>query len=226
MKNLISDTCNNCGKDVQVEGYYPDAGCICSDECLRALREPIRLRQAGIDEGLYAEMRLDNYVFEDDSLKERLYKYLEHPNWRGWGFFGDVGTGKTHLAVGITREMIERYSLKAKVISVPEFIASLRDNVMVAGKNQSLMHKYKNIEFLVLDDLGAEKSSEYVVQQMFLLMNHRLVHKKPTIITSNFSLRLISERIDERIASRILQMCRIIILPGGDYRLNKQQEGA
>lgn len=221
MTKSDTDTCKNCGKEVENPPYYPEVGCICSEDCYRAIIIPIRLRQAGLDEGLYAEMRLDNYEFGDDSLKESLYSYLEHPDPKGWAFLGDVGTGKTHLAVGMTREMIERYMLKAKVISTPALMASFYDNMKVDGRIQSLMELYKEVDLFVLDDLGAEKPSDYAATQIFLVMNHRLMHKKLTFITSNYSIRIIAERVGDRIASRIIEMCRLVIISGGDYRLKK-----
>ena len=216
-----TDTCKNCGKEVENPRYHPEVGCVCSEDCFRAVIIPIRLRQAGLDEGLYAEMQLDNFEFGDDRLKESLYYYLEHPDPKGWAFLGDVGVGKTHLAVGMAREIIERYMLNAKMISTPALMASLYDNMKVDGKIRSLMETYKETDLLVLDDLGAELPSEYAKAQIFLVMDHRLMHKKLTLITSNYSIRIIAERVGDRIASRIIEMCRPVSISGGDNRLNK-----
>ena len=216
-----TDTCKNCRKEVENPRYYAGVGCVCSEDCFRAVKVPIKLRQAGLDEGLYAEMRLDNFEFGDNGLKESLYYYLEHPDPKGWAFLGDVGVGKTHLAVGMAREMIERYMLTAKVISTPALMASFYDNMKVDGRIHSLMELYKEVDLLVLDDIGTELPSDYAKTQIFLVMDHRLMHKKLTLLTSNYSIRIIAERVGDRIASRIIEMCRLVIISGGDYRLKK-----
>ena len=222
--NSTFDSCKNCGKETEITGYYPIAGCVCSLECYKAIMVPHLIKESGLDEDDYRKKRLDNFRFHKDELKKRIYDYLEKPDKKGWAFIGVNGTGKTHLVTGIAIEMVERHLTKTKIISTPELMASLIANMTYDGEVDRLMSEYKNIDLLVLDDLGAEKSSEYAVQQLFLVIDNRLRHKKLTIITSNYSINDMSKYVSQRIASRILEMCRVEILPGGDYRVKIQKD--
>ena len=221
--NSTFDICSNCGKEGNW-GCYPIAGYVCSLECYKAKMVPYLIKKSGLDEDDYQKKRLDNFRFHKDELKKRIYDYLEKPDKKGWAFIGDNGTGKSHLATGIAIEMIERHLTKTKIISTPELMGSLFANMNNDGGVDRLMSKYKNIDLLVLDDLGAEKSSEYAVQQLFLVIDHRLRNKKLTFITSNYSIKDLSKYVSQRIASRILEMCRVEILSGGDYRLKIQKD--
>ena len=221
--NSTFDICSNCDKEGNW-GCYPIAGYVCSPECYKAKIVPYLIKKSGLDEDDYQKKRLDNFRFLKDELKKRIYDYLEKPDKKGWAFIGDNGTGKSHLATGIAIEMIERHLTKTKIISTPELMGSLFANMNHDGGVERMMKEYKDIKLLVLDDLGAEKSSEYAVQQLFLVIDHRLRNNKLTFITSNYSINDLSKYVSQRIASRILEMCRVEILSGGDYRLKIQRD--
>src|SRR3990167_9483378 len=71
---------------------------------------------------------------------------------------------------------------------------------------------------LIIDDIGAEKMSDWVRQILYYIINEREQRLLPTVITSNFSLQQIAEQIDIRISSRIAGMCKLIKLTGMDRR--------
>jgi len=221
--NSTFDICSNCGKEGNW-GCYPIAGYVCSLECHRAIKIPYLIKKSSLDEADLKEKRLKNFRFHEDGLRKRIYDYLEKPDKKGWAFIGDNGTGKSHLAIAIAVEMIERHLIETKIISTPELMGSLFANMNNDGEVDRLMYNYKDIDLLVLDDLGAEKSSEYAVQQLFLVIDYRLRNKKLTFITSNYSINDLGKYVSQRIASRILEMCRVVILPGGDYRLKIQKD--
>jgi len=85
-----------------------------------------------------------------------------------------------------------------------------------------LADNYIHIEgdVLFLDDLGAEKMTDFVRQSLYAIINYREQHELPTIITSNYNLSNISGKIDDRIASRIAGMCEVIEIKGNDRRLS------
>ena len=75
---------------------------------------------------------------------------------------------------------------------------------------------------LILDDLGAEKVTEYVRQSLYTLINKRYLDNLPTFFTSNLSLDEIAARLDDRISSRIFEMCGAPIdLGNEDLRLKR-----
>jgi hypothetical protein len=72
---------------------------------------------------------------------------------------------------------------------------------------------------LILDDIGTEKPSEWAQQNIFLIIDRRYETLRQTIFTSNLSLDELSERLGDRITSRIAEMCKVIELKGKDRRI-------
>ena len=72
---------------------------------------------------------------------------------------------------------------------------------------------------LALDDLGSEQVTDWVREQLFLVINSRYEQMLPTIITTNDSLESLEEHVGQRITSRIAGMCQGVVLDGPDYRL-------
>lgn len=130
---------------------------------------------------------------------------------------GDTGCGKTHLACALLNEIKTRD--ESKFISVPALLvkarSSFRDNSPIT--EDDLISEYTRCSVLCLDDLGAEKTTSYSIQVLYLIIEQRISEGKRTIITTNLSLPEIERQIDKRIASRISGMVNIKInMP--DYR--------
>lgn len=130
---------------------------------------------------------------------------------------GNTGCGKTHLACAFLNE-IKTYD-PAKFISVPALLVKARscfnDNSPIT--EDELIREYSRCSVLCLDDLGAEKTTAYSIQVLYLIIDQRIAEGKRTIITTNLSLPEIEKQIDRRIASRIAGMVNIKInMP--DYR--------
>jgi len=154
--------------------------------------------------------------------------------WRqGYFFTGNSGTGKTALACVLAKEVIKGVSDydwvygKSKefgFITVPDFLLEIETGFkgryydeMPAG----IIEKYASIEYLILDDLGAERSSEWVLEHLYILLNRREQNCRDNIIiTSNLSLDELSGKIGDRITSRISGMTKTIRFTGKDRRLN------
>lgn len=149
---------------------------------------------------------------------------------------GIPGTGKSHLAVGLMREAIlaaepvkdypyERWThapLPA-FVEVPELLMEIRatydkDNSVT---EEEVIGRYSRCSFLVLDDLGVEKTTEWSLQTLYVLVNRRWREQKRTIFTSNLSLADLGAKLSDRISSRIGGMCRVIELTGKDRRLKR-----
>lgn len=140
---------------------------------------------------------------------------------------GDFGTGKTYKAISILKGYIQGLpsdcfvsrsiiSSKAFFITAPELLLKIRANI---ESEENIVNQLSSIELLVIDDLGAEKTSEWVLQTFYIILNRRYSDKLQTIITSNLSLDELREKLGDRIASRIAGMCKIIQLHGKDKRL-------
>ena len=79
---------------------------------------------------------------------------------------------------------------------------------------------------LFLDDLGAEKLTDFVRQITYYILNEREQHQLLTVITSNFSIKDLDKQIDSRISSRIAGMCEILKFTGKDQRLKSNDKKA
>ena len=214
--------------------YYP-----CTPECekkneqqewertRRESRVGTLQKRSGLSKRMkgYTFGNFDPYANPPQSMRaaERVESYLK--NWeenresgRGLYLCGGVGTGKTHLAVAVMNEMM-RKQIPALFVTVPELLDNLREVYMVPGRNlDEWMDTVKNADLLVLDDLGAEKTTAWVQERIFVIVNHRYREALPTIFTSNIGPRDLATQLGERTASRIVAMTEGIELEGDDYR--------
>jgi DNA replication protein DnaC len=132
---------------------------------------------------------------------------------------GPCGTGKTHLVAGIVRQFIFKgvnIAFKRSADFHREVREMFRPDSPIC--EAALMSTLEKARFLVLDDLGAGSLSDCERRYTLELLDTRLNSMRPTIITSNWSLQEIAERMDERIASRLAGFAALE-LTGKDKRL-------
>jgi len=136
----------------------------------------------------------------------------------GWiTLLGGVGTGKTHLLAAVANALMYTTARPLYCV-VPEFLAFLRES-FDAGQSESCSRRFelvRNAGVLLLDDLGAEKESEWTQEQLYRVINHRYNEGLPTLIASNLPL----SEIEPRIASRLrdTRIGQVIVMSGPDYR--------
>lgn len=126
---------------------------------------------------------------------------------------GETGTGKTGLAAATLKEWAARHGWPGRFIVVADWLAAVRAGF---GTNDAarLFDEAAHAACLVLDDLGAEKPTEWAVEQLFRLVNERSM-RRPTIVTSNYSLPDLQARfavaadpiLGERIVFRLIEQC-------------------
>lgn len=158
---------------------------------------------------------------------------LVKPNADGLYITGAAGVGKTHLATAWLAEMAPRLVRlgegyedlaydEAFWTSVPELLCELRATFNGEGSEAEVLRKYSGAALLVLDDLGAQKVSDWTVESLYLLVSRRVNNCLPTIVTSNLKLKEL-DQIDSRLASRLGGMA-YQDMPGGDRRLGAPRE--
>ncbi len=164
-----------------------------------------------------ARVKVDGYLEDWEENQEA---------GKGLYFCGGVGTGKTHLAVAVMNELIRKKRTPSLFVTVPELLDNLRETYNKPGRNlDEWMDAVQNAEFLVLDDLGSERTTEWVRERIFVIVNHRYREALPTVFTSNIGPKDLAEQLGERTASRIIAMCEWIQLEGQDYRETAAKEG-
>jgi DNA replication protein DnaC len=142
---------------------------------------------------------------------------------------GPTGTGKTHLAAAIVRNLI----LAGKIfrignlnwsygdfVTVPDLLLKLRQtfNSRKGDSESDIVDRLRTVPFLVLDDLGSEKPSEWVTTTLYTIVDARYREVMPTIVTTNLSMSQIASQLHPRIASR-LSDGKVIKLTGEDHRV-------
>ncbi len=129
---------------------------------------------------------------------------------------GPVGTGKTHLAAAILKVVFDK-NVSAAMVVVPELLEEIRQSYV--DNTQKLTEKVKSKRFLVLDDFGAEKTTDWVQEQLYNLINYRYEHHLPTVITTNCDMDELKKKHGERTVDRIIEMCEGVKLEGTSYRV-------
>jgi len=128
---------------------------------------------------------------------------------------GNTGCGKTHLAVSMLKTGIDYY---CKFISVPNLLLKIRSSFNGGSETEEeIINNFSGYKTLVLDDLGAEKTSEFSITTLYLILDRRISECRQTIITTNLSQKEIEEVFGARIASRMAGMVNLKINMS-DYR--------
>lgn len=145
--------------------------------------------------------------------------FAENPE-RGLLLVGGTGSGKTHVAVGILIEVL-RQGFTGVYYNVTDLLSDLRSTFDSRNDLQeaTILDEVASVDLLVLDDLGAEKASDWVRDRLYLIVNTRYEAEKATIITTNCDDLDLKERVGPRIVSRTYEMCtRFHPFPHEDYR--------
>jgi DNA replication protein DnaC len=145
---------------------------------------------------------------------------------KGLWLTGDVGTGKTTLAMLISKAAIDNGRTVA-VYSVPHLLAEIRDTYSAEGREDSYMDFFRRlsrVELLHLEDLGAEKQTDWVLEQLYSLINQRYEDERAIVATTNLDYGQLEQQIGARTASRLAEICGDLWpLFGPDQRLENQQ---
>jgi len=152
-------------------------------------------------------------------------------------FIGNIGVGKTHLAVGVIRELMLQKSVDCLFYDYRELLKEIQNsyNASVNTTELEVLRPVFEAEVLVLDELGAVKPTEWVWDTVSHILNTRYNDRRTTIITTNFAdlpaggsamsstaranrEETLGDRIGERMRSRLQEMCRKIEMQGSDFR--------
>ncbi|MBA2637108.1 MAG: ATP-binding protein [Solirubrobacterales bacterium] len=138
---------------------------------------------------------------------------------RGLWLYGDVGTGKTTLAMLASKHALEA-GRSVAIYSLPRLLAEIRTTFDDAAQESyvSLLDRLTAVDLLHVDDLGAEKTSAWVLEQLYALINARYEEQRAMIVTTNLERDALAEQIGKRTVSRLEEMCEVIPLWGTDAR--------
>jgi DNA replication protein DnaC len=156
---------------------------------------------------------------------------------KGVYVFGPCGTGKTHFAVGVLCEWYAdvittwyyaaertRAHKRGAFVSMTSLLLDIKQGYN--GNKHSereLLRGLREIDLLLIDDLGAERLTDWSRAIISDLIAMRHSDMRPLIVTSNLDLDGISAAIDDRVSSRLAEMCEIVKLDGTDYRVTRSE---
>lgn len=138
---------------------------------------------------------------------------------RGLLFDGPPGVGKSHLAAAAIRGLAE-IGVQSRYWNVPQLFMELRATFSEsqATNELELIDRCVNVPMLVLDDLGAERPTDYVRERWYLIIQRRYEQMKPVIVTANLNDEQIIAHAGQRILSRLKEMTIHIEVDATDYR--------
>jgi len=145
---------------------------------------------------------------------------------RGLWISGGTGTGKTTLAMLVSKAALEAGKTVA-IYSLPKLLARIRrtyDSEPGGEGYLSFFERLTSVDLLHIDDLGAEKRSDWVLEQLYALVNERYDGQRSILVTTNLINPIeLEEQIGSRTVSRLAQMCFELEVGGEDQRWGKNQ---
>jgi DNA replication protein DnaC len=197
----------------------------------RCRRQIIAMRKArslsAVIPRRYRDVAFDRYPVTDldpavvaatyrfaDTIEERL------DAGRGLWFMGPVGTGKTTLAM-----LVSKAALKAgrsvAIYSLPRLLNEIRDTHRPERSHLDLLDRLTAVDLLHIDDVGAERTTDWVLEELYSIVNARYEDQRSMVVTTNILDReALCDQISERTVSRLTEMCDELPLLGHDRRMD------
>ena len=200
-------------------------------DCWRAEMAERHLLDARIPQR-YGRCELSTFEHDTDSQRDAFRRASAFVQQfpavdRGLLLYGPNGVGKTHLAVGILKAVMRTRGARGFFFETRELLKLVRDtyNRSVAETEMDVLAPVLKADVLVLDDLGAERTSDWVQETLGLVVNTRYNERRPTIFTSNLvdspdstDPRSFIYQLGSRTRSRLAEMCDWVEMHGVDMR--------
>ena len=182
------------------------AGTAVRCDCAKRQRSQTYLQIAGIPER-YRHCRLHSFQTDSTHRRSAAQKLAAHATCRryvdeffdldeqrnrasGLIFIGPPGVGKTHLAAAVLAEVVERYQVKGRFVDFTTLLHQIQSTFDPGSgtSKHKILDPVINAELLVLDELGAQKPTEWVMNTLYLVINTRYTERRPTLFTTNYRL--------------------------------------
>ena len=226
--------CPKCGGD----GFLLDASgdavaCSCREMRLRRARSldhssviPRKYRGVSFDRAPVPSLSVD-VVRPVRNFVNRIEKHVA--DGRGLWFEGDIGTGKTTLAMLVSKAALDA-GFSVSIYSVPHLLARIRDTYDRDPGERSYLEFFDQlvkVDLLHLEDLGSERRTDWVLEQLYSLINERYEEQRSILVTTNVKVENLEQQIGQRTVSRMTQICGTpLLMHGPDQRASWLAAGA
>lgn len=239
--------CKICGERLEREVEFPikdGTGKVtkkivhCTCKCERTKREEMDRKRKFEEEMrrveelrrlslMDAKLRVADFsTYKVDSENEKAFKIANNyvnnfekmfTENQGILFYGKVGTGKSYTAAAIANELINR----KKSVIMTSFIKLLQDMGNFNSDDGQYINQLNSVRLLIIDDLGAERSTDFALEKVYNIVDSRYRCGKPIILTTNLDLNQMKNCEDiryTRIYDRIFEMCYPVKMDGLSWR--------
>lgn len=134
---------------------------------------------------------------------------------RGLWLWGDVGTGKTTLAMLASQAALEA-GRSVVIHSLPRLLNLIRNAIESEAGMVGFLERLTAVDLLHIDDLGAENTTDWVLEQLYSIINTRYEDERAMIVTTNLKFEELMEQLGERTVSRLVAICGDPLLLYGD----------
>ena len=183
----------------------------------------------------YSEVVQADHMNPKDKKQYEAMEYVrsfvrKYPQKKGFLLMGDPGIGKTLLAVGAIAELTLRKTVRCVFTDFFFLLGDLRKAYSEGTPENEIIQPLIDAEVLVIDEMGKGRSSEWERGILDQLISKRYNSSKKTLVTTNYvageflpknsktQTEVLEDRVGERIASRLYEMCEPLLLTGKDYR--------
>ncbi len=217
--------CKKCSDTGRVDGKY----CECVEAIARELAYGRLCADMPLDESGFDSFRLDYYssakgkdgISPHGRMKEifelcRSYAAEFSMSSGNLLFLGGTGLGKTHLSLGIVREVLKKgYGV---IYGPAQNLISAAEKEKFSGEGAGTLDSLLDCDLLVIDDLGAEFATPFSIALIYNIINTRLQRRLPTVISTNLGLKEIETRYSARVSSRLIGNYTMRQFLGADVR--------
>lgn len=213
-----------------VDPHYSPCACRRANQlrqCLTAAGIPTEYQGCTVENyRAYTDTLIDARAIARGFIERYPWTAIEPQGPKGLLLIGQAGVGKTHLAAAILTAVIAK-GHRGLFCTTRDLLRRMRDsyNPTIQTTERQIIEPVLTCELLVLDDLGAERLTEWVADTMDLIIDTRYADGRTTIVTTNFPAIDDSQnteglwwRVGFRTQSRLHKMCRFLTLDGADYR--------